>query len=333
MPREFNRAVMTNDGADLLNRAQAGNAVLEFTRMAVGDGIFTDEETSVEAMQQMTDLKSEKYSYPICEKSVESPRCLKLTSVFWNAAPGEETAFVTDGFFINEIGLFCREKDKPDSEVLYSVTTVIGGQGDYMPPYNGKNRAEIIQDWYATITNDGVAYIQNSSNTFVTKEHFDALISQIIGDVDLEEKGSVQEQVNVLYNKVENCLHTVNADAVESAFRGDSDDGNNEVWKKLWSLVNMLVGDVDFDGKGNLQEQIDSIQNGLNAQMDNVSVIDDDGKSIITTYADGTRAVIVMDDTSMIETVYDAEGVKASRTGVYMNENRIEIRGLGLDEE
>ena len=51
MPREFNRAVMTNDGADLLNRAQAGNAVLEFTRMAVGDGIFSDEETSVEAMQ------------------------------------------------------------------------------------------------------------------------------------------------------------------------------------------------------------------------------------------------------------------------------------------
>lgn len=40
-----------------------------------------------------------------------------------------------------------------------------------------------------------------------------------------------------------------------------------------------------------------------------------------------------MDDTSMIETVYDAGGVKVSRTGVYINENRIEIRGLGLDAE
>lgn len=330
MPREFNRAVMTNDGADLLNRAQAGNAVLEFTRMAVGDGIFTDEETSVEAMQQMTDLKSEKYSYPICEKSVESPRCLKLTSVFWNAAPGEETAFVTEGFFINEIGLYCREKDKPDSEVLYSVTTVIGGQGDYMPPYNGKNRAEIIQDWYATITNDGVAYIQNSTNTFVTKEHFDALISQIIGDIDLEEKGSVQEQVNVLHNKVKECLDTMNATAVESAFY-NSKEGENGVWAKLWSLVKILVGDVDFESNGSLQEQIDNMQNAVNVQNDSISVIED--KVITTTYADGTSTIIVMDDTSMIETEYDAEGGKVSRTGIYMEENRIEIRGLGLDEK
>lgn len=330
MPREFNRAVMTNDGADLLNRAQAGNAVLEFTRMAVGDGIFTDEETSVEAMQQMTDLKSEKYSYPICEKSVESPRCLKLTSVFWNAEPGEETAFVTDGFFINEIGLFCREKDKPDSEVLYSVTTVIGGQGDYMPPYNGKNRAEIIQDWYATITNDGVAYIQNSSNTFVTKEHLDSLIEQIIGDIDVEEKGSMQEQVNVLHNKVKECLDVMNATAVESAFYDDK-EGEDGVWAKLWSLVKILVGDVDFESNGSLQEQIDNMQNAVNVQNDSISVIED--KVITTTYADGTSTIIVMDDTSMIETEYDAEGGKVSRTGIYMGENRIEIRGLGLDEE
>ncbi len=330
MPREFNRAVMTNDGADLLNRAQAGNAVLEFTRMAVGDGIFTDEETSVEAMQQMTDLKSEKYSYPICEKSVESPRCLKLTSVFWNAEPGEETAFVTDGFFINEIGLFCREKDKPDSEVLYSVTTVIGGQGDYMPPYNGKNRAEIIQDWYATITNDGVAYIQNSSNTFVTKEHLDSLIEQIIGDIDVEEKGSMQEQVNVLHNKVKECLDAMNATAVESAFYDDK-EGEDGVWAKLWSLVKILVGDVDFESNGSLQEQIDNMQNAVNVQNDSISAIED--KVITTTYADGTSTIIVMDDTSMIETEYDAEGGKVSRTGIYMEENRIEIRGLGLDEK
>lgn len=89
------------------------------------------------------------------------------------------------------------------------------------------------------------------------------------------------------------------------------------------------IGNVDIENKGSLQEQIDSI---LGTQ-DSVSVIDDDDKSITTTYADGTRAVIVMDDTSMIETVYDAEDVKVSRTGVYMDKNRIEIRGLGLDEE
>lgn len=181
MPREFNRAVMTNNGADLLNRAQSGDAVLEFTRMAIGDGVYTDEETTVEAMQKMTDLKSGKYSYPISGKSVESPRCLKLTSVFGNAVPGVDEAIVTEGFFINEIGLYCMAKDEDDSEVLYSVTTVVGGYGDYMPPYNGKNRAEIIQDWYATITNDGIAYIQNSSSAFATMDYVDSLMARSIG--------------------------------------------------------------------------------------------------------------------------------------------------------
>lgn len=101
------------------------------------------------------------------------------------------------------------------------------------------------------------------------------------------------------------------------------------VWETVYALMRLATGDVDVAGKGSLQEQIDSIFD----TQDSVTVIDDDDKSITTTYADGTRAVIAMDDTSMIETVYDAEGGKVSRTGVYTDANRIEIRGLGLDEE
>jgi len=226
MPREFNKAVMTNGGADLLNRAQAGNAVLEFTRMAIGDGIY-DEETTVEAMQEMTGLKSEKYSYPIYKKSIESRRCLKLTSIFGNAIPGEDTAFVTEGFYINEIGLYCKAKDEDDSEVLYSVTTVIGGRGDYMPPYNGKNRAEIIQDWYATITNDGVAYIQNSG-VFVTQEYVDSLMARAIGFDGVPS--------NVPYDNVQDAIDLIfsglNAEMIEQAFENVymfANDGDNEL--------------------------------------------------------------------------------------------------------
>ncbi len=103
----------------------------------------------------------------------------------------------------------------------------------------------------------------------------------------------------------------------------------DNVWEKVYGLMKLVTGDVDVAGKGNLQEQIDN----MDTHTDSVSVIDDAGKTITTTYADGTKVVIAMDDTSMIETVYDAEGRKVSRTGIYMDENRIEIRGLGLDEK
>ena len=38
MPQPFNNAVMTNAGARLLTRAQAGEIKIEFTRIAVGNG-------------------------------------------------------------------------------------------------------------------------------------------------------------------------------------------------------------------------------------------------------------------------------------------------------
>ena len=38
MPQLYNKAVMTNAGLALLNKAQAGAAAIQFTRMATGDG-------------------------------------------------------------------------------------------------------------------------------------------------------------------------------------------------------------------------------------------------------------------------------------------------------
>lgn len=44
MPQPFNNAIMTDHGAALLTKAQAGECRIEFTRIAVGDGIYSDEE-------------------------------------------------------------------------------------------------------------------------------------------------------------------------------------------------------------------------------------------------------------------------------------------------
>ena len=41
MPQPFNNAVMTNAGARLLTRAQAGEIKIEFTRIATGNGSYT----------------------------------------------------------------------------------------------------------------------------------------------------------------------------------------------------------------------------------------------------------------------------------------------------
>ena len=62
MPQTFNHAVITNSGAALLNRAQAGEVKIEFTRIAVGNGSYNDSEKELAVLQERTALKNQKNS-------------------------------------------------------------------------------------------------------------------------------------------------------------------------------------------------------------------------------------------------------------------------------
>ena len=61
MPQPFNNAIMTNGGARLLTKAQAGEIKIEFTRVEVGNGNYTEDEKTLEALQSQTALKSMKF--------------------------------------------------------------------------------------------------------------------------------------------------------------------------------------------------------------------------------------------------------------------------------
>ena len=72
MPQPFNNAVMTNGGARLLTRAQAGEIKIELTRIATGNGSYTAAEKTLDALQKRTALKSLKNSYPLSDIDIFS---------------------------------------------------------------------------------------------------------------------------------------------------------------------------------------------------------------------------------------------------------------------
>lgn len=163
MPQPFNNAVITNQGARLLTRAQAGEIKIEFTRIAIGDGNYTAEEKTLEALQKRTALKSLKNSYTLSHIDVFSDHCVKVTALITNQDPVTGQTLVNAGYYINEMGLFAKVKDGEDStEVLYSITTTAGDNGDFMPPYNGYNLAQIIQEYFATVNNSAEVTIVNN---------------------------------------------------------------------------------------------------------------------------------------------------------------------------
>lgn len=46
-------------------------------------------------------------------------------------------------------------------------------------------------------------------------------------------------------------------------------EGLKKVWLKFWTLIRVLVGDVDVEGKGDLQTQIDTLSRKVPAAAKN----------------------------------------------------------------
>ncbi|MCI8626888.1 MAG: hypothetical protein HFI40_11560 [Lachnospiraceae bacterium] len=161
MPQPFNQAIMTNDGAKLLLRAQAGEVKMQFTRIATGNGIYTNEEKQISELQKATGLKSEKNSFGFSDINISDEHSVKLTALITNHNPLTGETLIQEGYYINEMGLFAKAIEGEESEeVLYSITTVAEGNGDFMPPYNGYSPAQIIQDYYITVNNSAEVTVQ-----------------------------------------------------------------------------------------------------------------------------------------------------------------------------
>lgn len=171
MPQPFENAVMTDAGAKLLTRAQAGEIKLEFTRIVTGDGTYSTAEKSITFLQKRTVLKSQKNSYPLSDVDVFSEHSVKVTALITNQDPVTGEILVNSGYYINEMGLYCKPSGgSSETEILYSIVVTSGEVGDFMPPYNGYNRAEITQDYFATVDNSLDVTINTSGAALLAED-------------------------------------------------------------------------------------------------------------------------------------------------------------------
>jgi hypothetical protein len=189
MPQPFKNAVITNGGADLLTRAQAGQTKILFTRIAVGNGIYTDEEKELVFQQRAEALREEKNSYPLSSIEVQTDHSVKVTVLITNMDPQTRENLVDTGYYINEIGLFAKLSDEDDEqEVLYSIALTAGEQGDFMPPYNGLFPSRITQGWIIAVDNAENVTVEYKDDTYALAKDLKSKGDEI--DID-EETGEV----------------------------------------------------------------------------------------------------------------------------------------------
>lgn len=170
----YKSSKITNSGQELLLKCLAGEAEMQFTRIAFGSGEYSSDNTIV----TQTALKSEQQSTSISMITVKNPNSVMCSSILSN----EE---LKTGYRVTEVGLFAKNKLAENAnEVLYAISIAEEGCADYFPAYNGYAPVKILQDFYIEVADASSTTILVDDNVAVTKKYFDEKISELTEQID-----------------------------------------------------------------------------------------------------------------------------------------------------
>lgn len=163
---DFNNAIMTSAGAELLAATTAGTAKLKFTKLVTGSGTYTESEKTRGSLQARKSLKAQKQEFPFSTITMASDTCVKLVALVSNAE-------LATGYYVNEVGIYAMDELHPGAApVLYSIA--IANVADYLPPYNGLTPSTITQEYFATVDNALEVTIQANTGAAALAEDLEA---------------------------------------------------------------------------------------------------------------------------------------------------------------
>lgn len=154
---------LTNAGMSLLMSAISGEAKIQFTKMAFGNGNYIDDTELV----HQTALKSSVQTVQINDITAKSDTCICLSSVLSNED-------LKTGYKITEVGLFAKDISKSDSsEILYAICIAEEGYADYFPAFNNYAPVRLLQDFYIDVADSTSTTIAVDDKTVATREYVD----------------------------------------------------------------------------------------------------------------------------------------------------------------
>ena len=164
----FSSAIVTKAGIYLALGAAAGVQSIEFVKMVSGNGEYTEEEKGRDALRERSGLKSQMQEFPFNSVEITSKKTAVLKSIITNKE-------LTDGYRITEIGVYARAKGTEGDGVLYSIALAI--ESDYLPPF--VNPAEIIQEYYITVSDTAEISIVSNPGAYALAEDLEKLREDI----------------------------------------------------------------------------------------------------------------------------------------------------------
>lgn len=156
---KYKTSIITSKGQELMAKVTSGVAKIEFTKAVFGSGEWSDEDIS----PNIIELKEQKQSVSISSMKVspEQKNVVNLSAVLSNDN-------LEEGYFINEIGLYARDKNAENSEeILYFIIIAEKGYADYFPA-SDYSPVKILQDFYIEVADSSDTAIAIDNKVAVT---------------------------------------------------------------------------------------------------------------------------------------------------------------------
>lgn len=190
---EYNKTVLTNEGLDLMARANKGMTKFTITRAATSTEQLSDK--SMADLQQLTELPS-LMQYGVINNVADS-------SQDSNIVIGVELVFnnqnLANGYNINTIGLFAKENGK-DKEILYAITTAITPES--MPDFKNKVLFKFNVTMFVAVSQADSVTVNVTDNGVVTQEQLSAVIKQTVDSIENDIQLNIKK-VNTLGNPIQ----------------------------------------------------------------------------------------------------------------------------------
>lgn len=188
---DFYGAVTTDAGialvADLLTGEQ-----LVFTKLVTGDGIYADEEIARTKLRKAEELRQPRQEFEFSSMEKITDFCVQLKALISNRE-------LTEGYRINEIGVYAKKPGEEGDGILYSIS--VAREADYLPHYNGVAAVEIVEEYYITVSDAAEVTIQGRKGAAVLLEDFEAFkkeIKELIDRIIAQKIADLQGQIGDL---------------------------------------------------------------------------------------------------------------------------------------
>lgn len=222
---EYNKTILTNQGLDLMARANTGTAKFTITRAATSTEQLANK--SMADLQQLTELPS-LMQYGVINDVADSTQDKSIVI-------GTELLFnnkdLSNSYNINAIGLFAKE-DEQDKEILYAITTAVIPES--MPDYKNKVLFKFSLTMFVAVgRTDNVSVIGDDSNS-ATKADLTKVKKELDGKANIADVYT-KDEVNELVESAGKVktVNGQNGDITIPVFAPNLLIGTSDEWEPL----------------------------------------------------------------------------------------------------